>query len=807
MQEDPTQVTRISRPVVGLLACSIVEPWATRQWEGVVDAARDLDVELVSYIGGVLHSARYDEEANFMYDLASSAHLDGLIVWSTALGWLVPKPDMSAFLSRFGALPIVSMEMSFPGMHAVLMDDYGGMRAAIDHLIEVHGKRRIAFLRGPTTHEGFESRYRGYIDSLEAHGLALDPSLVVPPSLDVDGAKSTRILLGPGQPRFDALAGADDYLILSSLPELASRGLRVPEDVALVGFDDMPEDLTTSPPLASAVPPFLEMGRCALEMILDLLDGRQAPQSVVMPVGFSRRLSCGCADSSSYLGLGHSCIAAFARLDDDGAEQEERPKYDDEGWSSVVAAARKSVPKVDEDSLRHLWARFVAEIHGAESGPFLTMLERELEKAEANRADATDLLRLLTAIQRSTSRWTAALPYGPRLKAGELWGRAQEVVASAIKRQTARLLVRFNTRHSILRLLNERLWSVNDLEEQMEIVSRHLARLGIPGCFISLYANPGDPTGEAHLVLAFDGSSRLPLPPGGLPFQAPALVPSSVLGAAGRSGDRGGLFRLVLALYYGEEKMGFVVFDIESKEDSSLCEILRWQLSGALKKAADLRAAKAAAEEKAALLKELQHRVKNSMNLIASLSRIESMEASLPETKAALAALESRISAVGELYDVLYDSGGIESVDLSDYLARVVDGAAASVGGAATRVEFDRNFESCRMDLKRAVSLGLIVNELITDSLKHAFPEGRAGRIRVDLMREGASLGSCLVLEVSDDGIGYPPGFVAETAEGFGLKMVALLAKQLDGELSFKTGEGGIRATLRIATRPVSPRG
>jgi len=64
-----------SRPVVGLLASSTVEPWATRQWEGVVEAARELGVELVCFIGGVLRSARYDEEANVMYDLAAFARL------------------------------------------------------------------------------------------------------------------------------------------------------------------------------------------------------------------------------------------------------------------------------------------------------------------------------------------------------------------------------------------------------------------------------------------------------------------------------------------------------------------------------------------------------------------------------------------------------------------------------------------------------------------------------------------------------------------------------------------------------------
>ena len=544
------------------------------------------------------------------------------------------------------------------------------------------------------------------------------------------------------------------------------------------------------------------MGRRAVEMLIGMMEGRSVPESVVMPVGFARRLSCGCVDPA-HLYADRSDLTAIVRLNGDARERVAEADYEEEGWASIAEVARESAPQADVVVLRDLWARFVAELRGAETGRFLAIMDRELEMADAAGSDATDLLRLLTAVQRSTSRWTAALPYESRLKAGELWGCAQEVVASAIKRQIARGQVDFATRHSIVRVLNERLGSVYDLDEQMVIVSRHLSRLGIPACYIALYARPDEPTGEAHLILSFDGASRSPLPPGGLPFSAPDLVPRSVMRVDGGERDRLGLSRLVLALYYGREKIGFVVFDIKGKDDAFLCEILRWQLSGALKNAADIRAAKAAADEKAALLKELQHRVKNSMSLIAAISRIESAGAAHPETKGALAALEARITAVGDLYEVLYDSGGIESVDLFDYLTRVVDSAAASVGGESGRIEFDRSLERCPMDLKRAVNLGLIVNELITDSLKHAFPEGRAGRIRVVLAREGDGL----MLEVGDDGVGYPPGFVPEEAEGFGLKMVFLLAKQLDGKLSFESAGGGIRVRLRFLSGTAASHG
>jgi len=99
--------------------------------------------------------------------------------------------------------------------------------------------------------------------------------------------------------------------------------------------------------------------------------------------------------------------------------------------------------------------------------------------------------------------------------------------------------------------------------------------------------------------------------------------------------------------------------------------------------------------------------------------------------------------------------------------------------------------------MKRAVPLGLIVNELITDSLKHAFPEGRDGTIVLALGRAGDSV----VLSVSDDGIGLPPGFEPGSATGFGLNLVGILSSQLKAELEIGSGTGGRGASFSISFR------
>jgi two-component sensor histidine kinase len=202
---------------------------------------------------------------------------------------------------------------------------------------------------------------------------------------------------------------------------------------------------------------------------------------------------------------------------------------------------------------------------------------------------------------------------------------------------------------------------------------------------------------------------------------------------------------------------------------------------------------RALALERELLFKELQHRVKNSMSIITSLVGLEESRADTPKARAVLSKLESRVAALSYLYDILCDEGGIDSVELADYLGRVVDSAAEGLGADAKGISFDQNIEPGAIDIKRALSLGLIVNELVTDSLKYAFPEGRGGRVAVGLAREGSGF----LLEVSDDGVGFPLGFDLAEGEGFGLGLVGLLAEQLGAEFSARN-EGGARFQLRM---------
>ncbi len=195
---------------------------------------------------------------------------------------------------------------------------------------------------------------------------------------------------------------------------------------------------------------------------------------------------------------------------------------------------------------------------------------------------------------------------------------------------------------------------------------------------------------------------------------------------------------------------------------------------------------RAGAREKENLLRELQHRVKNSMAVISSLVSLETGRARNPETRDALSKLGSRIEALTVLYGILYDTGSVASIDLADYLQRVADAAAESLGADVKGIVLEKALDEVPMGIKNSVALGLIVNELVTNTMKYAFPGGRGGRISVSLERRNDRL----VLEVSDDGVGLPEGFDISRSEGFGMSLVSILVQQLGADFSAGNREG-----------------
>ncbi|MCC2096451.1 MAG: GAF domain-containing protein [Hyphomicrobiales bacterium] len=186
---------------------------------------------------------------------------------------------------------------------------------------------------------------------------------------------------------------------------------------------------------------------------------------------------------------------------------------------------------------------------------------------------------------------------------------------------------------------------------------------------------------------------------------------------------------------------------------------------------------------------ELNHRIKNSLALITALLGLQASISVNREVKAELNVARDRVMAVANLHDHLHASGFLESVDLSSFLKRLVDNLKAQApAGVLVQVEGTAQ----TVDSRQAVNIGIVVNELATNSMKHGFPDGKPGVIRII----SSSDGDTTTVAVIDNGIGLPDGFDPKNSKGLGMRVAVNLARDFGEGLSWSSVDG--RTEFRI---------
>ena len=191
--------------------------------------------------------------------------------------------------------------------------------------------------------------------------------------------------------------------------------------------------------------------------------------------------------------------------------------------------------------------------------------------------------------------------------------------------------------------------------------------------------------------------------------------------------------------------------------------------------------------EALALLHEVDHRVKNNMQLIASLILLQSRRSADPTARDALRSVLARVNAVATVHRRLFQ-GDVQRFEVDEFVRDLASDLATGRDG----VEIALALEPVQIPASAAAPFALIANELLGNAIKHGYPEGRRGRISVQLAQEG----DACVLRITDDGVG-----LTDEAPGFGLSLVRLMCQQLHAELELNGGAGGTRAALRTPLR------
>lgn len=520
------------RPAIGLLIGEINSWWGQSLLQGVTDAAEMFDVDLICYVISQIRD-RDNQRGNAIYALVNADLLDGAIV-SGNIAYAVRPETFDAYVDSLrDVIPLVGVVMAHEGVPSVLADGYSGMYDNIKHLIEAHGCRRLAFIRGPVGNFDADERYRAYTTLLEEYGIPFNPDLV-----EVGNFSAGRVAMQALWPRMQAVPraegdtspwaviSANDDMAVQAMTLLREYGLRVPEDVIVVGFDDSVAAQNLDVPLTTVRQPTQAIGRRALEMLLQRLRGEPVEPIVKVPAELAVRRSCGCLPGAVLQ------IPVAAQIEDI-----DRPIPP---FTGVPAP---------------MWEAFLAGIQDPASGDFLLLLDQALREARYAEGSLSNWQRLLTEMRRHTLTHLGDPMARPR--AEDLLQQARLLVGDAERRQEAYRRQLFEQQETLLGQIDTTLSTTLHLDELVPALNGLFPRIGIECCFVSLYENE-DPLAErARLLFAYDtyrpGTPTLELYPEGPWFAPPQLVPRQIMLAERRRTV------IVMPLVLQTHQLGFVV--------------------------------------------------------------------------------------------------------------------------------------------------------------------------------------------------------------------------------------------------------
>lgn len=531
MSHVPQPTTGSGRPTIGLLSQELIFETGVSYLNGVETSARHYDVNLVHIAGNPLRSTlEFEIQSNIFYDLISAHNVDALLIASNLLGVFAPFAELTALCHGYQPLPIVSLGMIVDGIPSVVLDNTEGMYAELSHLIEIHGYRRIAYISGSAEHPDAQERQKVYLQALADHDIPVDPDLILPGDFQAASAcEAVRVLLDERQWRMgrdvEAIVTANDYMALGAIRELQARQVHVPEDVAVVGFDDIMLSRLLTPPLTTVHAPFNDVARRGLEILLDWLAGKSVPTVTKVSSRAVIRQSCGCSETAQ------------------------------PGEREGIVLSAEMIGMIENDPQRALWG-----------------LNQKLR-------DGRDMLiweRALAALRRH-------VPALPKTESGQICKELWEVLTA-----TAYLTFQDNQYNQLMQELGRALISCVDLAEITDILAARLPQLGIRRCYLALYENPPAfeypqrAPEWSRLHLAYTETERLDLPAEGLRFPTCQFLPQDALPQHER-------YTLIAeALYFRQTQIGFIVFDYGAR-DVQIYTMLQSQISSALQGAALVR--------------------------------------------------------------------------------------------------------------------------------------------------------------------------------------------------------------------------
>jgi signal transduction histidine kinase/DNA-binding LacI/PurR family transcriptional regulator len=510
---------------------------------GLVAVLAGSDTELHIFLGGPVKRDLYDAfvaSRNSIYDLVSRDMFDGIIVCNS-LGNNISVDEMSVFLERFAGLPIVFFGNGPDRYHRVMADNRSGVEQLIGHFAVDHGYRRIAFVTGPRGNFEAEERLAAYRQGLERAGLPFDPDLVCEGDFNLEkGQEAVRTLLDVRRLRFDALIAANDFMALGAKLEMEKRGMSIPTDAALAGFDDTLDAMCVIPSLTTVRQPYELIARKALSVLAGLARGEDIPRSLTVPAQAIIRQSCGCYIKHEAAAVGDRPLTAApaATFAERRAELVDRV-------GALLAARGLALPAAETGGFLDAIFRFLA---GEEGPPALMLLQRLMLFGLLNHVMVEHWHDVLSLVRRLLFPVLAGREM--LVRAEDFFHEARILVSdlqSVEKNQNLLLSLKQSDQVSEV---SQSLFATVESKELAGSIYRTFPLFNIKDFLFAEYVSPD----------LIDGARVVACIRGGIPFREveSAVFPARRLLPSGEG--FGSRVWFVLPIAYQEKKLGYVMY-------------------------------------------------------------------------------------------------------------------------------------------------------------------------------------------------------------------------------------------------------
>ena len=483
----------MQRKTIGVFVSQIGRVWAPEFLQGITAAAEAHDLNMICFVGGkptatpIAASASTnpgDSEPSYgLYDIARTRQLAGIIV-SADLGYELGARETRQFFKNYSHLPLIVNALQLGGIPNLVADNLRGMRTLVGHLLDAHAYKRVAFICGPEHQIEAGQRFLAYQQELQAHNIPLDEKLVLPGDFSMEsGRAAIRTLLDERGMQVDAIVAANDRMAIGAFEALQQRGIQVPGNIALTGFDDIREARSLGVPLTTVRQSFHEMGFQAVELLLRRINGDKLPDNIIRPTQLVVRWSCGCLPESIQKVAGHEIAVR------PGGLESRREAVVVNLLQAAEIHSLSPQASAFTQAGGQAWDALVASLRSDEkkAGDFLHSLEVLLTVLALHSEDPTVWHNVVSVLRQHALAGISG--HDQLLKAEALLQQARILIGELSQRHQALQRMRIDLRDEVLQSFSTAMAPAMNLEEIGAAVERHYPQLGIGRMYVMFYSD------------------------------------------------------------------------------------------------------------------------------------------------------------------------------------------------------------------------------------------------------------------------------------------------------------------------------